>query len=195
MNGRIEIPKTPAVAPHISPEDYKVAKHVIEAHLSELRKNSRIFVTPEDSPEVILRLWREHQTPLTEVHGVYDHCRYFIWGISPNPLPETDLSTTTWESMNIPDPTQHSTQETKGAMPKKPKTKKLTPSQAAALKYLAENPSADFYDLQRAGSGGGATTTKIVALGLATATGKGAKEWAITPKGREAHQNGRYPVE
>jgi predicted transcriptional regulator with HTH domain len=78
---------------------------------------------------------------------------------------------------------------------KAPKTKKITPSQYAALTYLSQHPSGDFYDLQRAGSGGGATTSKLVSLGLVDQTeDRGMKSWSITEDGAKAFASGRYSL-
>ena len=74
------------------------------------------------------------------------------------------------------------------------KTKKLTPSQYAALTYLSQHPSGDFYDLCRAGSGGGATTSKLVSVGLIEQSeNDGIKSWSITEDGTKAFASGRYP--
>lgn len=74
-----------------------------------------------------------------------------------------------------------------------PKTQKLTTSQNAALCYLSQNPSADFYDLCRAGVGGGATTKKLEALNLITVSEDGGmKCWTITELGAQAYSTGRY---
>ena len=76
---------------------------------------------------------------------------------------------------------------------KTPKTKKLTRSQYATLTYLCQHPSGDFYDLQRAGCGGGATTSKLVSLGLIEQTeDRGMKTWTITEDGAKAFASGRY---
>lgn len=78
---------------------------------------------------------------------------------------------------------------------KAPKTKKLTPSQYAALTYLSQHLSGDYYDLQRAGSGGGATTSKLVRLGLVEQTEeRGMKSWSITEDGAKAFASGRYSL-
>jgi predicted transcriptional regulator with HTH domain len=78
---------------------------------------------------------------------------------------------------------------------KAPKTKKLTPSQYAALTYLSQYPSGDFYDLQRADAGGGATTSKLVSLGLVEqAEDRGMKSWSITEDGAKAFASGRHSL-
>ena len=74
-------------------------------------------------------------------------------------------------------------------------TKKLTPSQNAALAYLSQHPYGDFYDLCRAGSGGGATTRKLTSVGLIEQSENNRmKSWSITEEGSKALAAGRYSV-
>jgi hypothetical protein len=66
----------------------------------------------------------------------------------------------------------------------------LTPSQGNALKLLAQEDEADFFDLMKAGASG-ATTTWLVKKGLATVSGSHTRKWRITDEGRAANAAGK----
>lgn len=74
------------------------------------------------------------------------------------------------------------------------KTKKLTPSQLAALQKM-ETGKCDYYDLARVGANG--STIKTLCnnqLANIFYPGDGSKQWQITELGRKALKEGRYAV-
>lgn len=73
------------------------------------------------------------------------------------------------------------------------KTKKLSKSQTAALRYLIDNATGDFYSLLRAGANG-VTTSNLVKLGLLHLDLDDllCKSYIITEDGRKALADGEY---
>jgi len=74
------------------------------------------------------------------------------------------------------------------------KPKKLTLPQFSALKRLRDFGQSDYYELMRAGANG-ATTTKLVSLGLVELIDdRGMKAWKITDDGVYALSMHREPA-